>query len=183
MTCIVAYKGSKEVIVGADSQTTIGNMKVTKDKPKWVRFPKFAICCAGAVIYNNFFEYISTEKGLRNVNPNNRQQALRLAFMLRELCKKADLTLKDKEESTYADGHFIIVTRNKIWEMFADFCILEIDTYTSIGSGSSYALGVLDALKGAEDEEALVHDAVKAATLRDTGCGGPIIVRKFSEME
>ena len=74
---------------------------------------------------------------------------------------------------TDLDSSFLIASQGGIFKVSSDLGVTEFKQYASIGSGSEYALGAIEALwDRVEDDDELVRAAVQSACRLDVHCGG-----------
>lgn len=75
------------------------------------------------------------------------------------------------EPGTQIASNFLVVFKKKLYEILEDLQIKEVKTYSSIGSGSAFALGSLFSTEGLPAEDRL-RIALQAATRFSAECGG-----------
>jgi ATP-dependent protease HslVU (ClpYQ) peptidase subunit len=82
---------------------------------------------------------------------------------------------EDKSPFADLDASFLVVNRSGIYCVASDMSVTEFKQYYAIGSGSSYALGALQALFDSNLAAAeLARRACAAATTFDVYCGGEL---------
>jgi ATP-dependent protease HslVU (ClpYQ) peptidase subunit len=81
------------------------------------------------------------------------------------------------------EGNFLVATtEGKLYEILSDFQMNEVDNFTAIGSGSTFALGSLFTSKGRiKEPEARVFKALQTAAFFDAATGPPFITEIFLE--
>lgn len=164
------------VILAADKRVTAGYMVVDKNTNKIIPINKrFAITTAGNVSDNQLVTklikaQIALKETQTNRNATTKEIANMLSGMLYQLIRTpsmmpgvAHLLLSgfDKEASLY--------------DIYPDGAITDIDEYVSSGSGSIFAIGVLesDYKKGMTQKEGIqvIKKAINASLKRDAMSG------------
>ena len=100
---------------------------------------------------------------------------------LRKRYSFVDDQVAEDDRSPFADldSSFLIGNRHGIFHVSGDMSVMAFREYYAIGSGASYALGVLHALYGDErDPATLARRACEAAIAFDVYCGGEIDLRR-----
>jgi len=87
----------------------------------------------------------------------------------------------DSDNQTYiTESSFLIAnSHGKLFELLSDFQINEIEDYTSLGSGSSFALGSLYTTEAWKDPKKRIITALKASGVYDMSTGPPYKIEKF----
>ena len=86
----------------------------------------------------------------------------------------------DRSPFADLDSSFLIANKHGIFHVSGDMSVMAFQEYYAIGSGASYALGVLHALYPTErDAAVLARRACEAAIAFDVYCGGEIDVRRI----
>lgn len=91
------------------------------------------------------------------------------------------------ENNTDAHGcNYIIATQGRLYEILCDFQLNQIESFTSVGSGSHYAFGSLMTTKMLIEEGGCkitpierITLALKAAIEYDSSTGPPIVIEKL----
>jgi ATP-dependent HslUV protease, peptidase subunit HslV len=108
---------------------------------------------------------------------------VRLWKDLRKRYSFVDDQVAEDDRSPFADldSSFLIANRHGIFHVSGDMSVMAFREYYAIGSGASYALGVLHALYDSErDAVGLARRACEAAIAFDVYCGGEIDVRRIT---
>ncbi len=95
---------------------------------------------------------------------------------------KGCLAINAENQIPIQEGNFLIATPDgKLFEILLDFQMNEIEDYTSIGSGSSFALGSLYTTRNLINHKKRILVALGAASLYDMSTGPPFITEEFLE--
>lgn len=183
MSVVVAIKEGKKVYMGADSQSTLGNTRITLRNPNNFKIWKVIdsnntlMACVGAkrdanVIrlvpgivdeYDEFSKRVNYKFVVKYIVPN----------IVREL-KKAGF-IKDENYIECINSAFLFAYKDKLFFINNDLCVLEINDYVAIGSGSPEAIGSLLSTEG-EDPKTRIVKASKASAANDIYVDYPIIL-------
>jgi len=183
MSVVVAIKEGKKIYMGADSQSTKGNTRITLRNPNnfkiWrvIDSNNTLMASVGAardanVIrlvpgivdeYDEFAKRVNYKFVVKYIVPN----------LVREL-KKAGF-IKDESYIEYINSAFLFAYKDKLFLIDRDLCVLEINDYVAIGSGSPEAIGSLLSTEG-EDPKARIVKAIKASAANDIYVDYPIIL-------
>ncbi len=183
MSVVVAIKEGKKVYMGADSQSTLGNTRITLRNPNNFKIWKVIdsnntlMACVGAkrdanVIrlvpgivdeYDEFAKRVNYKFVVKYIVPN----------IVREL-KKAGF-IKDESYVECINSAFLFAYKDKLFFINNDLCVLEINDYVAIGSGSPEAIGSLLSTEG-EDPKTRIVKAIKASAANDIYVDYPIIL-------
>lgn len=175
MTCIVGVAKGNTVWLGGDSAATDGNMNRTiiKDPKVFVKNGIAFGVCGLPKVMDALHHAINlpVQRG-----PNDR------AFLVSELVPafreglKALDCVTETEEGASFEGAILVGYRGKVYNLQGNFqLVLSSDGYASVGSGSSYALGSLNATRDMPDPKKRVLAALEAST-RNAGCAPPFVV-------
>ena len=176
-TTTIAMLCKEGIILAADRRATAGTMIVDKKAKKIHTIAKkMALTTSGSVSDLQLLTKIVTaELSLKRYRTELESSTDEAANLL------AGLVYSNIRRLTMIPGitHFILGGHDsngfRIYDIFADGSISEVDTYYSSGSGSVFALGVLDTLykeeMSAKDAIALTKKALNAALQRDSATG------------
>lgn len=170
------------VVLAADKRTTAGGMIVYKKAKKVVPITdKIAVTTAGTVSdIQLLVKLIKAELQLKDIQTSRvstvEESANLLAGMLYSTFRRPSMVM--------SIAAFMIAGKDNTgfhaYELGYDGSLIDIDEYASDGSGSVFALGVLETLykknMGVEDGIKLAVKAINAALQRDTGSGNGIDV-------
>jgi ATP-dependent protease HslVU (ClpYQ) peptidase subunit len=185
MSIAVAVRKGTTLAVAADSQENFGDRKVVGTNHharKIVALGASEIAMTGWGVYENVLsDYLASRRPPRFAS--EREIFLFFVRFWKELRRRysfVDDQSAEEEPSPFADldSSFLIGNRHGIFHVSSDMSVTAFRNYYAIGSGSSYALGVLHALYDAErDAAVLARRACAAAVEFDAYCGGEIDVR------
>ena len=166
------------VIMAADRRATAGNMIVDKNIDKVKPVTKhIVVTTAGSVSdIQLLFKYLTAELRLKQLRVGREATVKEAANLLSGW-------LYSLIRSSYGIAHFLLGgydNKPQLYDLYPDGSITEVEDYISSGSGSVFALGVLEAQykKGLTQEEGvqLVTKAVNAALARDSASGNGISI-------
>ena len=102
--------------------------------------------------------------------------------IIKQFEKKGCLGI-DSEDQTFKHGsNFLIaIPDGKLFEILVDFQMNEIKDFTSIGSGSAFALGSLYTTRKKKDPRKRIMTALEIAAVYDTHTGPPFVVEEYLE--
>lgn len=95
--------------------------------------------------------------------------------------QKGCLAVSDHQMKFHENNIMIATTDGKLYEILSDFQMNEVTDYSSIGSGSAYALGSLYTTQHYTDPRRRVEKALEAAALFNTFTGQPFVIKEFIE--
>ena len=183
MSVVVAIKEGKKVYIGADSQSTKGNTRITLKNPNNFKIWKVIDsnnCLMASVgmmrdanvirlvpsIVDSYDEYakrVNYKFVVKFIVPN----------LVKEL-KKAGF-VKDENYIECINSAFLFAYKDKVFLIDYDLCVLEINDYVAIGSGASEAIGSLLSTEG-EDPRTRIIKAIKASAANDIYVDYPIVI-------
>jgi ATP-dependent protease HslVU (ClpYQ) peptidase subunit len=187
MSIAVAVRKGNTIAVAADSQENFGDRKVVgvnHRASKILELGGSALAMTGWGVYDNVFsDYLRARRPPRFAS--EREIFVFFVKLWRDLRRRysfVDDQVQDEDRSPFADldSSFLIGSRHGIFHVSGDMSVMAFQQYYAIGSGASYALGVLHALYATErDAVALARRACEAAIAFDVYCGGEIDVRRI----
>ncbi len=96
--------------------------------------------------------------------------------------KKGCLAVDSDNQCSLHESNLLIATpKGKLYEILVDFQMNEIEDFTAIGSGSSFALGSLYTTRKWGSPKKRIMTALKVAAIYDMQTGPPFIVEEFLE--
>ena len=165
------------IILAADRRATAGTMIVDKNAKKIHKISKkMALTTSGSVSDLQLLtKLITAELNLKRYRTDLESSVDEATHLL------SSLVYSNVRTPTMIPGitHFILGGHDfngfQIYDIFADGSIMKVDKYFSSGSGSVFALGVLDTLykddMSAKEAIALAKKAINAALQRDSASG------------
>jgi len=188
MSVAVAVRKGNVVAVAADSQENFGDRKIVAPNhgaSKIMRLGDSELAMTGWGVYDNVFaDYVRTRRAPRFAS--EREIYVFFVKLWRDLRRRysfVDDQVQDEDRSPFADldSSFLIGNRHGIFHVSGDMSVMAFREYYAIGSGASYALGVLHALYATEtDATVLARRACEAAIAFDVYCGGEVDVRRIA---
>lgn len=155
MTTILAIQHKNKVVFGADSQVTAGNGRIQRHEEmvKITQRGQFLIAGSGEVAPCDIAQHI-----WKPPNPKGNEWNDIYHFMVAKVIPSLKACFKEQEYKWDKDEeekfNFLIALSGQVFEIADDMSIaLDSTGFYGIGSGSSYAIGALEA--GATMEQAL----------------------------
>ncbi|MBN2567518.1 proteasome subunit beta [Candidatus Woesearchaeota archaeon] len=186
-TTTVALKCKDGIVIAADKRATAGNLIVQKLADKIHQIgPNVAVTIAGTVSDAQLLiKWIKAELNLKRIRSGRevriKEAANLLSGMIYENIRKLSMIP--------GISHFLMGGKDEtgyyLYDLFVDGSLNEVDDYVTSGSGSVFALGVLETLytEGLSVEEGvkLAVKSINAALKRDTASGGGIDVMTITD--
>lgn len=171
MSIIATKVYPNKIIIGADSAlTTLTNMQTNEEEAK--------LCCVKGVVVGftgisehfTLFRYFleTVEADLTKVETFVDVMELYMGFCA--MTKELDVPIRGTDESGFtgpADNIHLVINK-RAWNIMG-YNITEITDYDAIGSGTQYALSLLD-------EGFTVAAAIRGAARRDIYCNLPAYI-------
>jgi ATP-dependent protease HslVU (ClpYQ) peptidase subunit len=161
MSVVAVKKYPDKIVLGADSQVTIGQNKDKISKIFKIN-EEFGFGVVGLAKDCMLFYYFQQTNKIKETNT--------IEDIYDYLLKYADF-VKDKTGVWGAESQFLIVNKNKAFKASINY-VEEIEDYCAIGSGEDFAQTALYFNKD-------VEEAIKVACDLTIYCGEPIITYKF----
>ena len=188
MSIAVAVRKGNTLAVAADSQENFGDRKIVGSNhraSKILALGGSQLAMTGWGVYDNVFhDYLASRRPPRFASEREIFTFfVRLWKDLRKRYSFVDDQVAEDDRSPFADldSSFLVGNRHGIFHVSGDMSVMAFHEYYAIGSGASYALGVLHALYASErDAGTLARRACEAAIAFDVYCGGEIDVRRVA---
>ncbi len=188
MSIAVAVRKGNTIAVAADSQENFGDRKVVGANHRATKIMTLGgseLAMTGWGVYDNVFsDYLGSRRAPRFASEREIFTFfVRLWKDLRRRYSFVEDQVAEDDRSPFADldSSFLIANRHGIFHVSGDMSVMAFQQYYAIGSGASYALGVLHALYASErDALVLARRACEAAIAFDVYCGGDIDVRRVA---
>lgn len=187
MSIAVAVRKGSTLAVAADSQENFGDRKIVGSNHRATKIMTLGgseLAMTGWGVYDNVFQdYLGSRRAPRFAS--EREIFTFFVRFWKDLRKRysfVDDQVAEDDRSPFADldSSFLIGNRYGIFHVSGDMSVMAFNEYYAIGSGASYALGVLHALYATErDAAVLARRACEAAIAFDVYCGGEIDVRRI----
>ena len=181
MSVVVAIKENGKIYLGADSQVTQGSSRASLSNPN-----NYKIWKVGEA-ENCFMAHVGLVREGQLVKVNEMpigeldiiHDAIDWAFVVRVIVPFIQAVLMDagliKEDERSFNSSFLFAYRDRLFSISYDGCVLEVDDFVAIGSGSNEAKGSLLSTVGKPAEERIVM-AIKASAASDIYVDYPIIL-------
>jgi len=184
----VAVRKGNTLAVAADSQENFGDRKIVGSNHRASKIMALGgsqLAMTGWGVYDNVFhDYLASRRPPRFASEREIFTFfVRLWKDLRKRYSFVDDQVAEDDRSPFADldSSFLVGNRHGIFHVSGDMSVMAFHEYYAIGSGASYALGVLHALYASErDAGTLARRACEAAIAFDVYCGGEIDVRRVA---
>lgn len=173
--CALCDPATREVWLGCNSGSTVGQMRLPSASSKWLTFGDWAVAISGIGVTFDILKMSGEHFPGDTTSPLDVVRYLRAVF--------ADFDHGSKDDGEVAmsyDLTSVLAHRDgRIWDMDFRLALDEVPpgTLWARGSGMEFALGADFPMRGtgaaAEDR---VRNAVEAALFFDTGCPGEAIV-------
>jgi ATP-dependent protease HslVU (ClpYQ) peptidase subunit len=188
MSIAVAVRKGNTMAIAADSQENFGDRKVVGSNHRATKIMTLGgseLAMTGWGVYDNVFtDYLASRRAPRFAS--EREIFMFFVRLWKDLRKRysfVDDQVAEEDRSPFADldSSFLIANRHGIFHVSGDMSVMAFREYYAIGSGASYALGVLHALYASErDAGVLARRACEGAIAFDVYCGGDIDVRRIT---
>lgn len=154
MSVVVAIKDKDRFVLGADKQSTCGNLKSENETKLWT-VPELEDAIIGAV---GTVRAIQLIRYCQLFDKNTIPEKLSTRYIVNHVVPWIVKTLQDNQvECSITDSvgkfmtipaSFIIAYKDGCWIINNDLSVSEVYDYTAIGSGNEIALGALYATQG-----------------------------------
>ena len=177
MTCIIGLKQDDKLVVGADTRVTSGGHIINTEANKLVEKGDTIIGICG---YLRFADIIRSQFSV----PAKPEDKSDLDFLSTEFANSLRTCLENIKMVEVIDGvsripdsYMIIVYKNNLYSMGADYSVCAHADYVVDGSGTDYALGSLHATSGLSlDPKTRVTMALDAACKFNAWCAPPYTI-------
>jgi len=184
MTCVVGVIGDDAVYLGADSAVSEGYQVQTLIDKKVFQKGPYGIGFAGSLRVGQLIKYRmrtpTLEKKKATKDPV-RTLAINFVDAMRKCLKDGGAARETDHKEEEQENSFIVTYQNRLFIIDEAYAVCEVHgSYTSIGSGTEYALGSLYSTENSGmNPEERVKMALKAA---EAFCGtvqGPFDIIKI----
>jgi ATP-dependent protease HslVU (ClpYQ) peptidase subunit len=190
MSVIIGIRDGRKIVMASDSQITSGgvrklgqglnNFKIWHSDGK----KEILIGAVGSLREKNI---IQTNDDLI-LGDEYYENKIDYKFVVNKLIKRMFDGLRDahciddKEKPYRMNTSYLFAFKDKLYEIDANGAVIEVETYTAIGSGANEALA---SLHTTEDEpiKERIRKAMKASCINDIFVSEPIIVGDTSTIE
>ena len=190
MSVVVAIKHEGKVYIGADSQVTKGGTRTTLKNPNNYKVWKVdgndhsLMAHVGNVRDANVVRLMSGVVDDYDEFCNRVDYRFVVKYLVPEIVKnlRAANYLKGDGYFDFMDSSFLFAYKDKLFSINTDGCVIEIDDYVAIGSGSQEAIGSLLSTEG-QDPQSRIVKAIKASAASDIYVDYPIILTDTESTE
>ena len=190
MSVVVAIKKEDKIYIGSDSQVTRGGTRRTLNNPNNYKIWKVRgvdnclMAHVGNVRDANVIRLIDGLVTDYDAYKNNVDYEYVVKSIVPDIVNalKARGFVKDEPYLDHMDSCFLFAFQNQLYMINTDGCVIEIDDYVAIGSGSDQAIG---SLLSTEDEpsKTRIIKAIKASAASDIYVDYPIILSDTKDTE
>ena len=183
MSVVVAIKKDEKIYVGADSQVTRGGTRRTLNNPNNYKIWKVKgvdnclMAHVGNVRDSNVVRLIDgliTDYDVYRGNIDYEYVVKSIVPDIVNALKRSGF-LKDEAYLEHMDSCFLFAYQNQLYMINTDGCVIEIDDYVAIGSGSDQAIGSLLSTES-EKPDLRIIKAIKASAASDIYVDYPIVL-------
>lgn len=175
MSTVVGLKYKGDIWLGADSlaSTEDGEIRPLKAK-KIFRNGPYLIGFIGSVRGGQilFPDYFEPPRDIKD-----------LPDAIIEQCEEKGCLVQTDDQRSAHGCNFLVGYKGKLFEILIDFQLNEIDDYTAVGAGSTYAIGSfytsanIEGVKLSPEDRVML--ALKAAATFNSSTGGDLIIEKL----
>lgn len=194
MTTVIAYRTDDDIYFASDSRVSAGHSHDELDRPKFFRRGPVTFGGAG------FLRVLNVVETFEPPNLGKAGKADPRGYVLNRLVPAlvkhmANHEFLSRDEGRAENGGVLVAAvRGRLFEIGWDFSVQETaGDVVALGSGSTYALGYLDAARdfmdlaaveaSIESMECLLLNALASAEDHDSGTGGTHYVARVSELK
>ena len=91
-------------------------------------------------------------------------------------------SLLETERGTHMNSSFLLASKDQLYEISNDGCVIEVDDFDAIGSGASQAVGSLLTTVGKSPTSRIIS-AIKASAANDIYVDYPIVLSDTESTE
>lgn len=183
MTCIVAYKDDEtgKIYMGSDSCGSSPWMKIEiKNKKVFKTIDNTALIgscgCFSLINILSSVDGIIDKLDIYENNITEQSLTLKTMPMLIKTFKKYDAMYTNSNGRNIIDGIFLLAIKDKLFMFQQNLSIVEIqDKYMTVGSGESFAMGVLNSKEKMSPVDRVL-EALRSAAKHGDGVEGPFYI-------
>ncbi len=177
MTTIAGIVDKDRVLIGSDSQYTVGYQQHTGPTKIFRPSPGWLMGVAGSYKMAQLLQYGAPD-GFFERDSNSIEKFIMTSFSWRLLQFLEKNKVTSIEEGTISyDGAIMVAVENKLFVVGSDFSVLPIDDFAAIGSGKDYAYGASYVWQDIKSKEERLIVALGAACHYDIYTTGPTKIR------
>lgn len=190
MSLVVAIKENNEVYIGADSQVSRGDTKLTINNPNNFKVWKVKnvdnclMAHTGNVRDANVIRLMDNLVNDYLIMTNN----INFEFVVKSLVPDIIFELKkygyvkDEQYFNSMDSRFIFAYKDSLFSIGFDGSVVEVDDFVAIGSGENEAIGSLLTTIGEEPKSRIIK-AINASTKSNIYVNYPIVLSNTKTTE
>ena len=183
MSLVIGIKEKGKVILACDSQVTIGGVKKSSSLESNFKIwhpDKHSEVLMGSV---GTVRQMNVIKHTDNIIDELKilQDKVDHSFVVSKVVKKILTTLKDnnviatKDNILLMDNSYLLAVKDRLYQIYSDGAVIEIDDFTAIGSGSNEAIASLNNSEGRDPIER-IKLAMDASSRNDIFVDYPLII-------
>lgn len=146
MTCIVALRTEKGVLIGGDSRVMLNGTAIDCAAPKVFRKGEFLIGSCGSVRHRELLQHKLEIPPLLPDADLDRFMAVEFSDAVRSLFKEVGVMASDEGAKPFGDvfgGAALIVVRDAIFLLAGNFSCTRQKEFAAVGSGMDFAVAAL----------------------------------------
>lgn len=160
MTCIVGFTNQTHAWIASDIILASNSISERLTYPKTFIKDEFIFATSGNVRACQLLQHCWTPPPFKKSIPIIKYMCQNFAPSIKQLMVDNDLIVKNDDGIGEIDMIMIVAFRGKLFEIHRNCAVIEVERgYTSMGSGSEYALGAMTVLFGSEPNKVKKIDA------------------------
>lgn len=191
MSVVIGIKENNTVYLGADSQVTRGWTKYTlsnKNNYKIWSVKNTQNVLMGAVGSVREANVISTSDSIVDELKSIKNE-VDFSYVVNTVVPNMFAALKNAGVISTKEGQplrfnnsYLLATKDKLFVIDIDGCVVEIDDYIAIGSGEDYAITVLNSTVGQNPKDRIIS-AIKSTAQNHIYVNYPIVIADTESMD
>jgi len=191
MSLVIGVKEKGKVIIACDSQVTIGGVKKSsslKSNYKIWHPDEHKVILMGSVGTVRQMNVIRhTDNLIEEIKIL--QDKVTHSYVVNKVVKKILATLKDnnvittKDNVLVMDNSYLLAVKDRLYQIYSDGAVIEIDDFTAIGSGSNEAIASLISTRGSGTPKERVISAMDATISNDIFVNYPVVLSDTTRID
>lgn len=183
MSTIVAIKKDGNIVIGTDSQLTSGDLSFNNtNNTKLIKIPTGYIGVTGLYYLRDLMSYfIKTIDNPACMDDIKTKDDVFEFFQGFWKFLKSETSFNSNDSSIPFDNveaDFILVTKDKIFNISCDLHVSEVESFSVNGSGREIAIGVLEFLYTSDYElDDMCKEVLQVAAKYDIYTGAPFVIK------
>jgi ATP-dependent protease HslVU (ClpYQ) peptidase subunit len=185
MSVVIAIKKDGVIYMGADSQVSRGGTRSTLSNPNNYKIWSMRgvdNCLMGTVGNLRVNNVLKVEDGL--IPPlTDLTGGVDFRFVVKEfiphimeVCNEYDLISKDRDGTSCMEAELLLAYHDRLYSIDRYGCVIEVDDFCAIGSGSGEAIGSLISSDKQLSPVERIKMAIKASAAHDIYVDYPIVI-------